>query len=60
MTTRKSLPPFLRSRGALTVTDLTCHIAGEQIRGSWWGHPKAHEIYRALGKLLDHQRRLLL
>jgi hypothetical protein len=22
-------------------------IAGEPIRGSWWGHPKSHEIFRA-------------
>lgn len=46
---------ILRSRGALTVTDLADHIAGEQIRGSWWGHPKAHEIYRLLGELLNHR-----
>jgi hypothetical protein len=24
-------------------------IAGEPIRGSWWGHVKGHEIYTALG-----------
>lgn len=52
--TRKSAIAFLRSRGAVTVTDLASHIAGEQIRGSWWGHPKAQEIYRLLGELLDH------
>lgn len=26
-------------------------IAGGPIRGSWWGHPKGHEIFRALVKL---------
>jgi hypothetical protein len=26
-------------------------IAGEPIRGSWWGHPKGGEIYRILGLL---------
>jgi hypothetical protein len=24
------------------------YIAGEPIVGSWWGHPKGHEIFRAL------------
>lgn len=26
-------------------------IAGEPIRGSWWGHPKGGEIYSVLGVL---------
>jgi hypothetical protein len=26
-------------------------VAGEAIRGSWWGHPKSHEIFRELNKL---------
>ena len=26
-------------------------IAGEPIRGSWWGHAKGHEIYSVLGFL---------
>jgi hypothetical protein len=25
------------------------HIAGEPIAGSWWGHKKGHDIFRALG-----------
>ena len=28
------------------VPSLAEAIAGGQIRGSWWGHPKAHEIFR--------------
>jgi hypothetical protein len=28
-------------------------IAGEPIRGSWWGHPKGAEIYRVLGSIHD-------
>jgi hypothetical protein len=28
-------------------------IAGEPIRGSWWGHPKGDEIYRILGFLQE-------
>ena len=30
-----------------TVPSLAEAIAGERIRGSWWGHPKAGEIYGA-------------
>lgn len=32
------------------VADL---IAGESIKGSWWGHPKGHEIFNALNELAD-------
>jgi hypothetical protein len=28
-------------------------IAGERIRGSWWGHPRSHEIFRALSEVQD-------
>ena len=30
------------------VPRLTEAIAGEPIHGSWWGHPKGHEIYAVL------------
>jgi len=26
-------------------------VAGEPIRGSWWGHPRGHDIFRALSEL---------
>ena len=26
-------------------------IAGEPIKGSWWGHPRGHEIYAVLSSL---------
>jgi hypothetical protein len=26
-------------------------VAGESIKGSWWGHPKSHEIYDTLNSL---------
>ena len=32
------------------VADL---VAGEPIRGSWWGHPKGHAIFNALASLSD-------
>ncbi len=28
------------------VPSLAAEIAGEQIKGSWWAHPKSHEIFR--------------
>ena len=30
-----------------TLSNLAEAVAGEPIRGSWWGHPKGREIYRA-------------
>ncbi|HLK45056.1 MAG TPA: hypothetical protein VKT18_03670 [Acidimicrobiales bacterium] len=33
------------------VPRLTEAIAGEPISGSWWGHPKGHEIYAVLGEV---------
>ena len=29
------------------VPSIAATIAGETIRGSWWGHPKSHEIFGA-------------
>jgi hypothetical protein len=28
-------------------------VAGEPIRGSWWGHPRGHDIFRALNQIGD-------
>ena len=28
-------------------------VAGDRIKGSWWAHPKSHEIFDALGSLDD-------
>jgi len=30
-----------------SVRNLAEAVAGERIRGSWWGHPKGRDIYRA-------------
>ena len=35
------------------VPNLAQQIAGESIRGSWWSHPKANEIYVLLEKVRD-------
>ena len=28
-------------------------VAGEPVRGSWWGHPRGHDIFRALSAIDD-------
>jgi hypothetical protein len=30
-------------------------IAGEPVRGSWWTHPRSHEIFGVLQRLADHK-----
>jgi hypothetical protein len=50
MTSRQALA-FIRKRGVVLeaargpVPSLAEVIAGEPIRGSWWSHPKSHEIF---------------
>jgi hypothetical protein len=34
------------------VANLAEHVAGEPIRGSWWGHPSGHEIFAVLTRVL--------
>ena len=34
------------------VPNLAEQIAGEPIRGSWWGHRSGHEIFAVLNRLL--------
>jgi hypothetical protein len=35
------------------VPSLAEAIAGGPIRGSWWGHPKSHDIFRAAEAICD-------
>lgn len=48
---------FVRKHGVVLasgkgpVPNLAEAIAGEQIRGSWWAHPKGREIFSALSSL---------
>jgi hypothetical protein len=30
-------------------------VAGEPVKGSWWAHPKSHEIFREASKLAAHR-----
>jgi hypothetical protein len=32
------------------VPNLAALVAGEPIRGSWWSHPRNHEIFRAINR----------
>jgi hypothetical protein len=50
----------LRRLGLLLETDarfpsVAGLIAGEPVRGSWWSHPLAQEIFTTLGELDDHR-----
>jgi hypothetical protein len=35
------------------VPSLAELIAGEPIRGSWWGHPRGRDIFQAAGRVVD-------
>jgi hypothetical protein len=48
---------WLREQGVVMqaarapVPSLAERVAGEPIRGSWWGHPAGHEIYQVLNRV---------
>ncbi len=56
MTPRQAVD-FIRYHGVVLQSakgpepTLTFKIAGSPIRGSWWGHPKGHDIYAVLQKI---------
>jgi len=58
MTSREALA-FVKGHGVVLesargpVPTLAEFIAGEQIRGSWWGHRKAQQIFRCSRALRD-------
>jgi len=35
------------------LPNLAEHVAGEPIKGSWWGHPRGHQIYAVLEQVDD-------
>ena len=58
---RTAADPFARLAewGLLLLQDadlpsVASLVAGETVRGSWWGHPKGREIFRAQQRLADH------
>src|SRR3989449_10036886 len=58
MTSRQALA-FIREHGVVleaaqgTVPSLAEVIAGEPVRGSWWSHPKGHEIFAVTRAIRD-------
>jgi hypothetical protein len=56
MATSPSLPllsGLVKEAGVISERTLIDAVAGEPVRGSWWGHPKGHAIFRALEALRD-------
>ena len=57
--TKKEALDFVKRHGAVlesakgTIPSLAHAIAGEPIRGSWWGHPKGNQIYMLLNEVCD-------
>lgn len=51
---------FVREHGVVLVSasgpvpKLTEAIAGEKIKGSWWGHPKGKQIFPVLEDVCEH------
>lgn len=43
----------LESAHVAGVPTLVDAIAGEPIRGNWWGHPKGRQIFRVLNQVRD-------
>jgi hypothetical protein len=63
--TLASLVAQMRRDDFLLLTDtrlpsLATLVAGERIRGSWWGHPRAHAIFRLQRQLEDHSDALMM
>jgi hypothetical protein len=58
-TTFEQAKSFVRKWGVVLasangpVPKLTESIVRESIRGSWWAHPKSHEIFNVLQRLSD-------
>jgi hypothetical protein len=56
---KKEALDFVKRHGAVlesakgVIPSLAQAIAGEPIRGSWWGHPKGNQIYMLLNDVSD-------
>ncbi len=46
----------LESARHASVPNLVEYIASERVKGSWWGHPKGHEIYALLSGLREAEQ----
>lgn len=50
----------LQARGLMLVQDahlpsVVAELVGAPIKGSWWSHPRSHEIYSVLDALGEHE-----
>src|SRR5687767_5725963 len=60
MTTDEAMA-FVEKQGVVLVSakgvvpSLTEAIAGEPIKGSWWGHPRSHQIFAILEALTESE-----
>jgi len=50
----------IEERGLMLIHDarvvsVTSMIAGEPVRGSWWSHPQAQEMYRLITEADEHE-----
>jgi hypothetical protein len=58
-TTLRAALAKLKRYGILMESDpklpsLAAMVAGEPIRGSWWGHPRGHEIFNVARQMASH------
>jgi hypothetical protein len=51
--TRPELSALVKEAGVISERALIDAVAGEPVRGSWWGHASGHAIFRALQALRD-------
>src|SRR5262249_16411720 len=49
----EALRKRLRAEGVLSMAALIEAVAGEPVRGSWWGHPKGRLIFQIASALED-------
>jgi len=55
----------LKKYGLLLQTDahlpnVCALVAGSPVRGSWWAHPRSHDIFRVNSALADHHNVLIV
>jgi hypothetical protein len=58
---------LLRRRGVVVLTDtegagesFVFAVAGERVRGSWWGHAKGHDIFNLAGAVVASGEAILV
>lgn len=59
--TAKEAMAFVAEQGVVLVSakgavpSLTTAIVGQPVKGSWWSHPKSHQIYAILQELTESE-----